>query len=191
MKIFCSFSDKTQSILFSVLLHGIGCGIVLFCFLPANSPPHLEPVSISDVGFVSAPSQKTMAAHPLIPVVSEHSEQPVSVNSAVSAGNEAANGTSKTSTMEQDSYISELQKRIQSEERYPVEARKRGISGVIDVGFRLNKEGQIVEIHSNSPEKPTLLIEAALAAVKAAAPFPAPPAGISTDFRIPVDFKIK
>ena len=89
-----------------------------------------------------------------------------------------------------EAYYLELRKRIRAEERYPSEARKRGITGAIEIEFRLNDFGQIIEIHSKLPGKSAILNEAAIAAVKAASPFSTPPAGISRVFRILIEFKI-
>ena len=91
----------------------------------------------------------------------------------------------------QNSFIFELQKSIQREERYPLQAKKRRIEEVIMVQFQLDENGKITEISLISEPKSKILGEAAIDAVKAASPFSPPPAGISKDFRIPIEFKIK
>jgi protein TonB len=183
-------SERTRSVLVSLLLHGALILLVLPFFLLKKNHLTSDPqsVSLSEIGhsMKSGPSQ--MPAEPtreVAPSANSDSENMISVTSGV------AESTGKKEIEDQKLYYLELQRRIQEQERYPKEAQKRGISGVISVQFQLNDQGQITEIHANSQGKPDVLVEAALASVRAASPFSPPPAGISRNFEIPVDFKIK
>ena len=100
-------------------------------------------------------------------------------------------GTQNDSLTAGNSYDSVLRQKISSQEHYPLEARKRHLEDTIEVGFTLNDSGEIMEITTNSPGKSPILMNAALVAVKQAAPFPPPPPGISRKFMIPIEFKIK
>lgn len=84
-----------------------------------------------------------------------------------------------------------LRKKIAAQEQYPKEAQKRRLEGLIEVEFELDGEGRIEKISSISAGKPTILVEAALDAVKRASPFLPPPAGKTRKFVIPIEFKIK
>jgi TonB family protein len=187
-------STATRSILLSALIHAGVIGAIIAIFLLGNHflPESHQAISIGVVSELS--SKQDSIVVPKIPIFVPRSDETSLMNASKTSTSNTSNVTisgQKTENGEANAYFLEIQRRIQEQERYPIEAKKRGISGSIVVQFRLSEQGQIIEIKSISQGKSQILIEAALAAVKAASPFRAPPAGISKDFRIPVDFKIK
>ena len=98
----------------------------------------------------------------------------------------------KYSTVAAQNYAGLLRQRILEHQHYPLEARKRGLSGVIEVSFELTRTGEILKIiEAAAPESKSLLQQAARAAIRDAAPFAEPPAGISLQFRIPIEFTLR
>lgn len=72
---------------------------------------------------------------------------------------------------------------------YPSQARRRGISGRSDVVFTINADGSISDLSIRATSGSEILDNAALEAVKKAAPFKAPPA--LARIAIPVVFNLR
>ncbi len=70
-------------------------------------------------------------------------------------------------------YISLIQQLIESKKVYPRAARRRRIEGEVDVSFILNLDGTVAQVRSQGDKK--VLNSAAVNAVKAVSPLPAPP----------------
>ncbi|MBI5500770.1 MAG: TonB family protein [Deltaproteobacteria bacterium] len=60
---------------------------------------------------------------------------------------------------------------VDARKRYPPVARRRGISGTVEVAFVVAADGTVAEVRVALPSGAALLDEAALEAVRAAAPF--------------------
>jgi protein TonB len=76
-----------------------------------------------------------------------------------------------------ESYLEMVRLRIEQNKKYPENARKRHIEGRVPVGFVISPEGNIANIKVIKPQH-ALLDEAAVKAIKNAAPFPKPPVKI-------------
>lgn len=74
-----------------------------------------------------------------------------------------------------DSYLSMVKLKIENQKRYPEEARHRQIEGRVMVKFVITAEGDIKALEIMKKSRSLLLDEAAIKAVKDAAPFPRPP----------------
>lgn len=79
-------------------------------------------------------------------------------------------------------YFSELLTHIETYKYYPQSARRRGLSGAIDISFRLFGDGQIkgLTVHGG----PVLLQRAAKKSVQQALPMPLPPSAIATPMQV-------
>ena len=84
-------------------------------------------------------------------------------------------------------YFEMLNLRIHSVKEYPESARSRHIQGRVKVKFVLLADGSLKEIQVLKSSRHKNLDEAAVTAVKKAAPFPRPPASL---FKTPVTFQI-
>ncbi|MFZ5758860.1 MAG: energy transducer TonB [Thermodesulfobacteriota bacterium] len=77
-----------------------------------------------------------------------------------------------------ESYLHDIRQRIERSRQYPLPARRRGEEGRVTVAFALDHDGNLESVDLASSCRHRRLNQAALAAVRQAAPFPAPPAGI-------------
>lgn len=84
-------------------------------------------------------------------------------------------------------YFEMLNLRIHSVKKYPESARSRHIQGRVKVKFVLLADGSLKDVQVVKTSRHKNLDEAAVTAVKKAAPFPRPPASL---FKTPVTFQI-
>ena len=84
-------------------------------------------------------------------------------------------------------YFDMLRLKIESNKKYPPSAQKRQIEGRVVVGFTLSPSGHVTSAEIVQSSRHSALDEAALSAVKTAAPFPRPPANL---FDGPLQMKI-
>jgi protein TonB len=77
-----------------------------------------------------------------------------------------------------------VRRRIDAEKRYPPLARRRGVVGSVDVAFETGLDGALRSATVRRSSGSALLDEAALDAVRRAAPFAAP----GCAFTVPVNF---
>ncbi len=84
-------------------------------------------------------------------------------------------------------YFEMLNLRIHSVKKYPESARSRHIQGRVKVKFVLLADGSLKEVQVVKSSRHKNLDDAAVTAVKKAAPFPRPPASL---FKTPVTFQI-
>ena len=74
-----------------------------------------------------------------------------------------------------EAYLEMVRLRIENEKRYPEEARSSRIEGSVVVGFVITPDGNIKTVEIVKRSRSPYLDEAAITAVKSAAPFPKPP----------------
>jgi protein TonB len=84
-------------------------------------------------------------------------------------------------------YFEMLNLRIHSVKKYPESARSRHIQGRVKVKFVLLGDGSLKDVQVVKSSRHRNLDEAAVNAVKKAAPFPKPPASL---FKTPVTFQV-
>ncbi|MFP4227099.1 MAG: energy transducer TonB [Desulfobacterales bacterium] len=89
--------------------------------------------------------------------------------------------------LSQGDYFDMLRLKIESKKKYPSSAQKKQIEGRVVVGFTLDPGGRVTSAEIVKSSRHSALDRAALDAVKAAAPFPRPPANI---FDGPLEMKI-
>jgi protein TonB len=82
-----------------------------------------------------------------------------------------------------------IQRRIRDKLIYPPPARKAGIQGVVEIAFTIYRDGKVSDVRIMVSSGQESLDKAAIAAIHAAAPFPAPPA--QARLSIPVAFRLK
>lgn len=94
---------------------------------------------------------------------------------------------------EYEGYVRELRRRVQERLVYPWLAVRRGLTGTVELEIELDAAGRVVALAAVGPEAPRLLRDAALKAVRDAAPFPLPPgvAPRALAVRLPVVFELR
>lgn len=89
--------------------------------------------------------------------------------------------------LSQGDYFDMLRLKIESKKKYPPAAQQRQIEGRVVVGFTLGPEGQVASAEIVESSRHSALDQAALDAVRSAAPFPRPPSNL---FDGPLEMKI-
>ncbi|MCA1494308.1 TonB family protein [Sinorhizobium alkalisoli] len=113
-------------------------------------------------------------------------------NAAASAATGAKGSASQAGNAAVSNYPGKVRRRLNRAFRYPAEAKRQGLRGVAHVRFTVTSDGGLAGVGIAKSAGSALLDEAALGAVRGAAPFPAIPAGAGRDnwaFTIPLEFK--
>ncbi|MAM85988.1 MAG: hypothetical protein CME36_01605 [unclassified Hahellaceae] len=87
-------------------------------------------------------------------------------------------------------YRRSLQALLEKSKRYPPQARLRRMEDEVIVSFTINEKGGLETCTLVSSAGFGLLDDAALAAIRDAAPFPAPPAGLAQASGEPITFEV-
>jgi TonB family protein len=96
--------------------------------------------------------------------------------------------------LEQQLYHSDLLERVYQQVKYPRRAIDRNYQGRVMLQVMIDEEGEVVAVNTLSESNFGILNRAAEKAVKAAAPFPAPPMDLDGDdyaFTVPIEFKLQ
>ncbi|WP_331371917.1 energy transducer TonB family protein [Sinorhizobium chiapasense] len=115
-------------------------------------------------------------------------------NAAVSAatGEKRGSAAQEAGNAAVDNYKGKVRRKLSRTRRYPAEAKRQGLRGVAHVRFTVTSNGGLASVSLAKSAGSPILDEAALDAVRRAAPFPAIPAGAGRDswvFTIPLEFK--
>lgn len=86
-------------------------------------------------------------------------------------------------------YIESVRTRIQARKHYPPLARKRSVEGRVVARVAIRADGRIQAVDFERGAQP-LLRRATQDAIRAAAPYPAPPAGAVT-IELPIDYSLR
>jgi protein TonB len=157
-------------------------------------PEQKEPVE-DFIEIEEAPAEEfVINEHEKNPVEDAAPEQSASDRSEGNPGDENRDktGSSKDSTLALE-YVKRnfdyISRRVRSKLVYPAQARRTGLDGTVEVLFTLNIDGSVSGISVKKSTGAEMLDEAAIAAIKSAAPFRAPP--VSTKLLIPVVFNLR
>ncbi|OHV81324.1 energy transducer TonB [Ensifer sp. LCM 4579] len=113
-------------------------------------------------------------------------------NAAASAATGAKGSARQAGNAAVSNYPGKVRRKLNRAFRYPAEAKRQGLRGVAHVRFTVTSDGGLAGVGIAKSAGSALLDEAALDAVRRAAPFPAIPAGAGRDkwaFTIPLEFK--
>lgn len=92
------------------------------------------------------------------------------------------------------SYFGELAAHLARHQRYPVEARRRKVSGVVTLHFRFNAKGDVTEFAVTKSAGHRLLDDEAIAMLKRAQPLPPIPEELGADsinISLPIEFSLR
>jgi protein TonB len=115
-----------------------------------------------------APTPPTPAARPV--------EQTTPTATTAPAAPPAAQPPSTSSAEAKASWQSQLLSHLARHQRYPDEARRRGIQGTCQVRFNLDGQGKVLSAELAKSSGNIALDRATLAMIRRASPVPAPPA---------------
>jgi protein TonB len=211
---FCMKSPNIAvSFLFSLALHAIiaGCIITLYTHKERKSPEHLvvqiegeisknqlEEKRMQEPPPPPKPKPQPKPLPPLSETKSEKQAEEV-INEEVKntepdiAKNDIDQTAQRIDEKEDEAneirkYLTALKKRLSSNIKYPLEAKKKGYVGIPVVGFSILEDGSAQEIHIVKSSGYAILDESALEAVRKSSPFDKPPRPLH-DVSVDIFFK--
>jgi protein TonB len=124
-------------------------------------------------------------------------EEPPSEQYAAYEHDKKSNAEDKTAAEKSSALVREyvrrnfdyISRRVRSKLVYPAQARRTGLDGIVEVLFTLNTDGSVSGVSVIKSAGAEILDAAAIAAIKSAAPFRAPP--VSAKLLIPVVFNLR
>jgi len=136
------------------------------------------------------PEGEVQAAETLVPVETAPAVSTAVAPAAAGAGKksrrEAADAGAAEYVRRNFDYI---QRRVRDFLKYPAGARKAGVQGAVQVAFTIGRDGGVSDLEVRKSSGHDALDQAALEAVRKAAPFRKPPA--EARVVLPVSFKLK
>lgn len=100
-------------------------------------------------------------------------------------------GMSPTVSRAQSIWQKGLIDQLKRYKRYPPDAERRGVRGEVVVRFKVDETGQVIFSEILKSSGSSILDDEALALVKRASPFAAPPPGVELENDLPLKFGIK
>lgn len=91
-------------------------------------------------------------------------------------------------------YAKVLLARLDHHKRYPALSLRRGEEGIVTIRLTLSADGTLVTVRPTDDDAPARLVEASLAAVRDAAPFPPLPTGLQGSeavFTLPMSYRLR
>jgi protein TonB len=150
--------------------------------------PVPEPVAPEPESIVEEPAPQTLAA--VDPEASPRAAQPAGGRPGEA---ESADLPSDRASDEEEAnrlarYVETVRARIEARKRYPSMARRRAVEGRVVARVAIRADGELTGIEFDGAA-PALLRRATDDAIRAASPYPAPPAGALT-IELPVDYSL-
>jgi protein TonB len=149
----------------------------------------LKPRQITHRRPVSPPSKTTVA----IPEATESGSAPMPPQAAAPAP-PPATSTANAAADGMQAYLSDIQRLVERHMVYPQIALRRGEQGMVPVRAVVARDGALLEAAAETTDTPLSLRDAAVQAVRKAAPFPSLPltvAAAQATLVIPVEFVIR
>ena len=106
------------------------------------------------------------------------------------AGQAALSSGSPGPVQDEHQYWALVRRRIETQKHYPRRALMRGLEGTVQIRFTLNQDGTLAELSVRNGSSHPSLDDAALSAVRAAAPFPPLPESVAANrpLELNIDF---
>ena len=155
----------------------------------AKTPPALDlpapPAGRPRAPPVAAPSRSTQTR----PLRSKPGPEPTHVAAYAPVAPKAAAPVVSAAVLAE--YQRTVTARLSAVKRYPDAARERAPQGVAVVSFSISEFGEVAGVSISRSAGDAMLDAEALATVRRASPFPAPPAGAPRAFSAPLSFKVR
>jgi len=152
---------------------------------PVPAPPPVRPIEPNPQPAKARAQPRAVPARAPPPAEPREPRPTKPMPVATSAAGPAASGA------EQAEYQRAVVARISAVKRYPEAARERAPQGVAVVSFSINASGQVAGVSIARSAGDPILDAEALATVRRASPFPAPPAGAPRTFSAPLSFRVR
>ena len=133
--------------------------------------PRLQAMTLAPVDTIAPDSLMETLAPPRVPEISAPSLAGWHMAAPVDA--------SRFGTVRD--YLDMVRLRIESQKKYPVNARARQIEGRVTVRFTIGRDGSVRAVVVSGSSRVAMLDNAALKAVQMASPFPRPPGHLFPD----------
>lgn len=160
--------------------------------LPEPAPPQIPVISDLAEHYFEQLEQEESAGEPEI-MEGNAEEAAVSAEHATSVAAPGSTGTTAGNAAQTADYARRnytyIQRRIRDRLIYPAPARRAGIQGVTEIAFTIHEDGKVSTVTIQKSSGHTVLDEAAIETVLAAAPFPRPPA--PARLAIPISFRLR
>ncbi|MBA2849008.1 energy transducer TonB [Thermosulfuriphilus ammonigenes] len=121
-----------------------------------------------------SPDLQGLDLRPLKPLTRPGSVKTLSRKETVLRGSRSVQTSSSPSSPLRN-YLALIRDRVEAAKRYPLVARMRGEEGSVRVAFSISPRGELLTLELLKSSGHRLLDQAALSAIKKAAPFPPPP----------------
>ena len=118
-------------------------------------------------------------------------KEPASSHQATATPRQELDATQVATKLQ--NYLKLVRIRIEQQKRYPLLARSRRLEGKVSIKFVLNPDGQISAVGVSKSSGQNCLDEAAVDAIRQAAPLPPPPDGLltsATSMELTITFKL-
>jgi len=152
--------------------------------IPAEIPEH--PYADTLIPAPKPPREYSPEVPPPVPDLDADPQLPIAEWQAVKPPESADVGS-------QAEYFTRVRFAIEAEKQYPAAARKRRLEGQVLVRFTIGADGSLSGLALVEGSRYDTLDQAALAAVRAAAPFPSPPTELfdgALELTVPMMFEI-
>jgi protein TonB len=153
---------------------------------PVEQPPEpkAQPPQITAVQ--PAPEPKRIAAP-----TQKKADESKAKQSAAPAPTDTASGVGRGRSDSSSNYNGIVAAHLQRHKRYPAVARAAGSQGVAKVSFSLDGGGRVTSVRLADGSGIAAIDQEAVAMVRRASPFPAPPDGQGRNFTVPVRFNLR
>jgi periplasmic protein TonB len=156
--------------------------------------PELKQAPDGELALERPPEVQQQQIQPRLPAPATSAPQVITPERNAVARAPAEAQLSRRSSAAVPTWKSAIVALLERNKRYPHEAHARGEHGVVQVAFTLDRSGQLRESRVLRSSGAAVLDEEALALLRRAQPFPAPPAempGQTIDLTVPIRFNLK
>jgi protein TonB len=127
---------------------------------------------------------------PKKPVVKKPEAKPAHVARAQPNAERTQASAPAVASYSNAAWMSALYSRINQFQHYPEAARSHGDSGTASVSFTVDGSGRVVSVRLKASSGSSILDQEALATVRRASPWPAPPSGASVTVNVPIRYSL-
>jgi protein TonB len=154
---------------------------------PEQAPEEKKEASLAKLEPAATPERKTEPRRE----TAARKKEPRRATARQSVASTAASGVGRGRSDRDTNYRGLVAAHLARYKRFPREAQSRGAEGSVVVSFLLGGSGEVRSVSLVRGTHVASLDEEAVAMVRRASPFPAPPDGRPVSFTVPVSFEIR